>query len=82
MFAGTFLTAIIALLLFFYIIYPLLKRIVPTNLIWVADVIIAFLIIGMGVGLISTVKVHLILVGMFIIVLGAFTLLLFSKYRT
>lgn len=81
MFAGMALAAIAALLVIFLIIYPLVKKIVPISLIWIADVIVAIFILGIGIGLIITATVHLLLMGIFTICFGALTLLIIRKCR-
>lgn len=81
MFAGMALAAIVALLVVFLIIYPLLKKIIPISQIWIVDVILTMIICAIGLGLILTAKVHLILMGMFLICFGALILLIIRKYR-
>lgn len=81
MFAGMVLAAIVALLVLFLIVYPLLKKIIPTDLIWIADAILAIIICTTGIALILKATVHLLLMGVFIICFGALTLMVIRKCR-
>ena len=81
MFAGTAISAIVLLLVVFLIIYPLTKKIVPNNTIWITGVIVGAIILVCGGALILTAATHLIFMGIFLICFGALTLLAMYKLR-